>query len=837
MQDESQDVNADGQVNRSRRGSLSSSRFSSRVSRRSSVRDEIQTLDEFLRKQRVIRYMQEERERAARTKLLREEHDAWVEFHASERANRIKYMTEQEIAELLQREAEEALREKSMAEVATKRTNEDAVRRCEDLAEARKKEEDSIAERRKSEAEAESIRKAAEQAALQRQQAMTEAEDAHRVSLKLRQREEDLLAQNRSLTDQLAETKRAAEEAKAALTEEKAKAEKEKAALGGVAKQTSGLQKQIADLQRQLSEANGKVASSEVEKAKLQTKVAEKDSIANDLQVKLEAAQAARKRLEGALAEKDAMPPPESALQREVMAREAAERKAADMDRQLAAVRQQLEELRRRPVAQDRALADQQANEAKECAQEMKKAKDAERAEREKCEKALQELARAQEALKKEQAAHQADAKRCDELQQALEAAKAKEKEQQQPEKKGKATPNGVASANERDAADKKRAEDLEKVVASLREDRARDANAVQCLKNELQSTQEELEHETAARVKFEELAAQVVGKDGRVPRAELLNAKEEAKRARQQMLQAQKEAQANKEAADKELKALREWTARLQAQLQQQRSREAQLPQHARRGSISSAADQFTPRYASGDSNGTPRHVPSTRRTSSSTPAGNEKLQSRIRALEKELAAAQKSAKRAEAEEPLRARAREKAAEQELAKRLDDLQNAHTALQQKYECVISVHRSTDAARLAAEQQVKAQKERIMHLEEEAEAGPARAPVTEVTPVQPAERSCAAAGSSEGNGPRSDDDFEDRLRRLEEELQKEREARAAVERQLAEELQRSNAAVARAEGAEKRARAAEAIAKAAQVERNSSGAAEQKPVKTKTGCC
>ncbi|KEG14028.1 200 kDa antigen p200 [Trypanosoma grayi] len=124
-----------------RRGSPNSARYSSRLSCRSSVRDEAQTIDEFHRKQRVVRYMQIERERAARSKLEREEHEDWVTFRALERAERVKYMDESEISELLQREAKEAELERRMAEEAARRGAEALLDRRRAAANSRPKEE------------------------------------------------------------------------------------------------------------------------------------------------------------------------------------------------------------------------------------------------------------------------------------------------------------------------------------------------------------------------------------------------------------------------------------------------------------------------------------------------------------------------------------------------------------------------------------------------------------------------------------------------------------------------------------------------------------------------
>lgn len=80
-----------------------------------SIRDVAPRMDEFVRKQRVIRYMEEERERAKRTQILRQEHENWVLLRSNERSARLQYMTEEEIAVLLKREAEEMERERNFS--------------------------------------------------------------------------------------------------------------------------------------------------------------------------------------------------------------------------------------------------------------------------------------------------------------------------------------------------------------------------------------------------------------------------------------------------------------------------------------------------------------------------------------------------------------------------------------------------------------------------------------------------------------------------------------------------------------------------------------------------
>ncbi|AAZ11123.1 hypothetical protein, conserved [Trypanosoma brucei brucei TREU927] len=111
------------------RASSPNSRHSGRVSCRSSVRDEAQTSDELFRKQRVVRCMQIERERAARSKMERAEHDDWLRLRSVERSEVVKHMTDEQIVELLQREAREIERERLEAEEAIRRGVEEAAAR------------------------------------------------------------------------------------------------------------------------------------------------------------------------------------------------------------------------------------------------------------------------------------------------------------------------------------------------------------------------------------------------------------------------------------------------------------------------------------------------------------------------------------------------------------------------------------------------------------------------------------------------------------------------------------------------------------------------------------
>ncbi|CCD12618.1 unnamed protein product [Trypanosoma congolense IL3000] len=109
--------------------SSQNSRLSGRHSCRSSVRDEAQTSDELRRKQRVVRFMQIERERAARSILERSEHNDWLRLRSLERSEVVKYMSDEQIVELLQREVQDLQRERLETERTIQRGVEDAASR------------------------------------------------------------------------------------------------------------------------------------------------------------------------------------------------------------------------------------------------------------------------------------------------------------------------------------------------------------------------------------------------------------------------------------------------------------------------------------------------------------------------------------------------------------------------------------------------------------------------------------------------------------------------------------------------------------------------------------
>lgn len=82
-----------------------SSQISRSGRRFSSVRNEWQIEDEFARKQRIIRYMEEEKERSERMKLLSYEQECWTKLRTRERVERLRFLSLDEVTDLMRREA------------------------------------------------------------------------------------------------------------------------------------------------------------------------------------------------------------------------------------------------------------------------------------------------------------------------------------------------------------------------------------------------------------------------------------------------------------------------------------------------------------------------------------------------------------------------------------------------------------------------------------------------------------------------------------------------------------------------------------------------------------
>jgi len=82
-----------------------SSQLSRSGRRFSSVRNDWQIEDEFCRKQRIVRYMEEEKERSDRMKLLSYEQESWTKFRTRERVERLRFLSPEEVTELMRREA------------------------------------------------------------------------------------------------------------------------------------------------------------------------------------------------------------------------------------------------------------------------------------------------------------------------------------------------------------------------------------------------------------------------------------------------------------------------------------------------------------------------------------------------------------------------------------------------------------------------------------------------------------------------------------------------------------------------------------------------------------
>lgn len=546
---------------RSRWESISSACFSGRTSRRSSVRDEMQTLDEFHRKQRVIRYMQEERERAERTKMLREEHDAWVGFHADERAERLKFMTEQEIAEFLQREAEEAVREKDAAEAAFQRAAEDAARRRQSFSDVRKKEEESAIARKKSEIEAEEARRSAQREAAQKNEALVQAEQARRMSLELRQREEDLIAKCRRLEYNLREAELATAAAKKAqltaeedLNIERKRNAKERGTSAVASKQSADLQKRNDELQKRVDDLDARIQGLEGERERIVSKCNEKDGIIKNLNDHSEAADCEVEALRHRLAILEAKPANgllkgSEDLEKERSARVAAQRRCSELERALADAEKQ----RKSPsgdISRSHFLSGEQRNIPPSLME-------------------TQDLrAELANQHKRREAAEQAAAQARIELQRERERAK-----------------KAVLSPSVPTAPDTaKKISDLEKAVEIMKRDKARDVEATQLVRNELQATREDLKRETAARAKFEELAAQAVSKGDYVPREELVKTQNDLSEAQKKLRRSEVNAKAARDHANKEVQELKAWCARLREESDRQMRENLMTPRLVRK-------------------------------------------------------------------------------------------------------------------------------------------------------------------------------------------------------------------------------------------------------------
>ncbi|TPP42452.1 hypothetical protein CGC21_10685 [Leishmania donovani] len=773
--------------NRSRRDSLASSRFSSRLSRRSSVRDEVQSLDEFLRKQRVIRYMQEERERAERSKLLREEHDFWVEFRDRERAERLKYMTEQEIVELLQREADEATRESNRADQFHQRAMEDALRRRHITADVQRGEEDSALARLKGEVQVDGIRLAAERETSVMVEAMTVAERTRRACIERQQREEDLTAKCQQLTTELEEARASAtraqryqKRAEDDLTRERENTRKEKTTAAACKEANDKLLKELAEVRQQLTASEAERKKAEAAKAQAAREVAQKEEELTSLRKRndeLSAQQTSPKA--AAEDEKQRAFPFQEELKayRDALEKEQAARSRAETE--VAALRAQAKALEAKVAAAS-------APDPKQVADNMRKLK------------AVADDARKAQAdlVKERQARESAEAV-------AAEARDALAKEQAAREKVEKEAQRALAASSvpvlhvQKAESDRKKLAEAEKKLEEMRRARNRDEVEKAALKREMEKVKRDLEDEASARAQFEQLASQAVSADDRVPRREvdqlrkaLQISQEQCDAARRDTVACQQNAareripqdlaadhrQAEEMAAsDQRIRELEAHVARLQADLERSKDQERKAAAEAEQARKALKASTATSKPDS----------------SKASPGPSERG-----------AAKQQEAK-----------------ERAMLQRLDALERDCAEAQRKYDDLVVAHRQSEAARCEAELQVAAQRAQIEQRQrEEPQSYTSALGNYETSRSEPMP---ATAGESTSA-------LEERIKELERHLTEERVVRQAAERR-AEELQKLCAAP----GAD-----AKSAAKQAEANVSSSGAgAKCKPQKAKSGCC
>ncbi|CAJ1991522.1 protein of unknown function - conserved [Leishmania donovani] len=820
--------------NRSRRDSLASSRFSSRLSRRSSVRDEVQSLDEFLRKQRVIRYMQEERERAERSKLLREEHDFWVEFRDRERAERLKYMTEQEIVELLQREADEATRESNRADQFHQRAMEDALRRRHITADVQRGEEDSALARLKGEVQVDGIRLAAERETSVMVEAMTVAERTRRPCIERQQREEDLTAKCQQLTTELEEARASAtraqryqKRAEDDLTRERENTRKEKTTAAACKEANDKLLKELAEVRQQLTASEAERKKAEAAKAQAAREVAQKEEELTSLRKRndeLSAQQTSQKA--AAEDEKQRAFPFQEELKayRDALDKEQAARSRAETE--VAALRAQAKALEARVAAAS-------APDPKQVADNMRKLK------------AVADDARKAQAdlVKERQARESAEAV-------AAEARDALAKEQAAREKVEKEAQRALAASSvpvlhvQKAESDRKKLAEAEKKLEEMRRARNRDEVEKAALKREMEKVKRDLEDEASARAQFEQLASQAVSADDRVPRREVDQLRKALQISQEQCDAARRDTVACQQNAAREVALLKAWCERLQQQ-------------HRMQQQLLQSDEEFTPRTATPTPHSrTPRSV--RKRIPQDLAADQRQAEEmaasdqRIRELEAHVARLQADLERskdqerkaaAEAEQARKAlkastatskpdsskpspgpsergaAKQQEAKERAMLQRLDALERDCAEAQRKYDDLVVAHRQSEAARCEAELQVAAQRAQIEQRQrEEPQSYTSALGNYETSRSEPMP---ATAGESTSA-------LEERIKELERHLTEERVVRQAAERR-AEELQKLCAAP----GAD-----AKSAAKQAEANVSSSGAgAKCKPQKAKSGCC
>ncbi|KPA74609.1 hypothetical protein ABB37_09231 [Leptomonas pyrrhocoris] len=836
---------ADYPANRSRRGSISSSRFSSRLSRCSSVRDEVQSLDEFLRKQRVIRYMQEERERGNRSKLLREEHDAWVEFRDQERTERLKYMTEQEIVELLQREADEVSREKKTTEQSHLRASEDAQRRRQSVIEMRRQQEDTVLARRKSEVQADEARRAAERESAAKEEAVAEAERVQLASKELRDCKEELTAKCKQLEGELAEAKAATTQAQRSqkraeenLAKEQAKAEKMRATKAANQQTNDKLAKELEEVRMQHAAVEAEKKKGDVAMAQALRDVARKEKELEDLKrhneellAVQEAQKAATEAKLRAAPSRDELSALKEALAKEKAARSEAESEAAQVRAQVEALQQQVAAANTPDPQQET----ENARKMKAVADDARNAQVELRKERQARERAEADAAEAKVALAQEQAARERAEK---EAQRAL------------------AVPVQTPAPAKKAEADRKKLAEAERKLEEMRGAKARDEEELNAVKSALVKAHEDLEKEAAARSQFEQLASQAVAAEDRVPKEELYETRKKLLKAQKERDAARKDATSAQQNSERELGALKAWCERLQEQLRQQQQQQA-----------IQTDDEFTPRTSTPTPHSrTPRAVRklppkdfATAQRQDEEKAANEQrireLEAQVAGLqddlkesqeqeEKALAVAASAIKAAQAPTPMthpsssnaspsraqrgaptkEQRARGKAAKD----KGDTAEKENAEVRSKYDDLLKLQKQSDAALKSAEKQVEEQHKRIAQLEAELQEKAARSPsprqaVLETHQTEPI--AVAAASASDTSA------LEERIKELERSLKDERAARVAAEKQIEELKKRAAAAEAEAK------KAKEAVVKAEEKYGASGAGAESKPKKAKSSCC
>ncbi|GET91320.1 hypothetical protein, conserved [Leishmania tarentolae] len=725
----------DDPFNRSRRDSLTSSRFSSRLSRRSSVRDEFQSLDEFLRKQRVIRYMQEERERAERSKLLREEHDVWVELRDRERTERLKYMTEQEIVELLQREADEATRERNRGDHSPQPATEDALRRRHITAGVRHREEDTVLARLKDEVRADDIRRAAEREASEKVMTMTVAERTRRSGIQCQQREEDLTAKCKELTRELEEARAAARQAQeyqrraeddAARAHESTQKEKSTAAAGKQA--NDKLSKELAEVRQQLAASEAERKNAEASNAQAAREVVQKEKDLSSLRKRndeLAAAQASRKAAAEDEKKRAFLFQEELKAYRNALEKEKAARKKAETD--LAALQEQAKALEVKvdaTSAPDPKQVIDHTRKLKAVADDARRAQADLVKERQMRESAEAAEAEAKSLLAKEKAAREKAEK---EAQKAL------------------AVSNASTIHVQKVESGRKKLAEAEKKLEEMRRERNKSEVEKAALKREMQKMRRDLEEETAARAQFEQLASKVVIADDRVPRKVVDQLRKELQSAQEQCDAARRDTVTCQESAAREIALLKAWCERLQ---QQHRMQQQLLP----------SDEEFSPRTATPTPHSrTPRSVrkqiPQDLAAAQRQAEQKTATDRRIRELEAHVTQLQADLKRSKdrerkavagAEEALqtlkastitkpmpdsqkvspgrteRGTAKEQVAkERAMLERLDALERENTEAQRNYEDLLVAHKQSEAARRDAEQQVSVQREQIEQLQKE----------------------------------------------------------------------------------------------------------------------